>query len=1408
MIDVFLGPLESAFAWMVEASWQASVLAALVLLLQWALRGRLNPRWHHALWLLVIARLILPVMPESALSLFQFAPAPPPAVEQSMTEPIFSAAPLMPEVALAPTPAPLPTPYPFSAFTILALVWLAGALGLLGLTWWVNYRFVRHVLSAPEITDPRIVQLSETARRELGIRRSLRMIESAQVHSPAIMGLFRSTLILPKDVRARFDDDELRFIFLHEFAHLKRGDLFLQWLVALLQILHWFNPALWYAFRRMRADREPATDALVLSCTGERYKEPYGQVLVKLLEHYHLRHSLPTLVGILEDKDQFKRRFTLIARFTRGAYGWSLLGFLLIAVLSVACLTKSKATETPDTPKPQVQPYLQVNYIETTDTSAHAGGLTIEAGYAKKLVQNPTNKVTKLANFPLAVGTNAFKFKTPSGLDCTVTILWNDLLTTKERGLTAKIETSNWSLEFKPPPLRPGECFLITGGNTQTPNNSHILISFADHSSSGGGSTVLPVKAAPPATQDASRKDIAAIVNGHAITQEDLKEACQSTENVLRANYLGQELNAKLIEARKNVLQTLFDRQLILDDFKAQGGSIQSSYIDDEIDDIVRGQYGGDRQAFLATLAEHGQTLGDYRTQMENNAIVGYLRNKFVEEKVQDYYQANLDLFPAEEQLRITPVEIKGSVPVPFGHTADFATETDPRAAMARDVLRKMRAGEDVSSLAPTEGIDPGLAGKTRWVTRARYPIWWPITWAQVEKLNPGETTGVAVSDGDFSSPGHPEQNYHYYYIIRLDERHPAKIPGTPDALNQEKALLDAERRRVQEDWLAPLRAKAKVQIFDAALTVDPWALPPTRSAPALPGRGAFEVPDAPTTSMNSASLEPAILPATAIETPTAYPSQLTPETPGKNTSHTTEPSAEAVPLNKTAEDLDTLKQDLLMAKENADARRVLVNSVKDLPDDQFLATLAGLGRSDPSITALQKDIADKNAEIAGLLNSGLTEDHPRVVAQRAQIAVKQKQLKDAIAGLRRAVAIDSQMADSRVTALNEEMAKAPSGTPVPVIDPLAKYNAGQELDDLKQNLQQAKEDSDARWVLVNSVKDLPDDQLLATLPGLGRSDPSITALQKEIADRNADIASLLNSGFSNDNPRVTSARAELALKQQQMKDLIAGVRRAMAIDQQMADSRVSLISKQVEAQVAKAQPDQATEPTAGSLTSTAAAKGRASANAPSIEIGMKVIEISNDDYLANKAKVDAAVEKAEIDFFNKMEGVSLLAAPIVTTLPGMKANIDIVRKYPYPIKFDPAMRVSNSGGATVTVPTTPTDFVTKDVGVSAEITPTINAADSPDPGKIVLNGKFSVTDFDGFTKSNVLGPAEMPSFTTIESLFLEALDDHQEKGLWIPGEHIALQNPTAANFVPAWETTAPMIKKRYLLFVNANLVK
>jgi len=60
------------FNWLLRASWQASVITAVILAVQWIFHKHLSARWRHALWFLVLARLALPCSLPSPASLFNY----------------------------------------------------------------------------------------------------------------------------------------------------------------------------------------------------------------------------------------------------------------------------------------------------------------------------------------------------------------------------------------------------------------------------------------------------------------------------------------------------------------------------------------------------------------------------------------------------------------------------------------------------------------------------------------------------------------------------------------------------------------------------------------------------------------------------------------------------------------------------------------------------------------------------------------------------------------------------------------------------------------------------------------------------------------------------------------------------------------------------------------------------------------------------------------------------------------------------------------------------------------------------------------------------------------------------------------------------------------------------------------
>jgi len=130
----------------------------------------------------------------------------------------------------------------------------------------------------------------------------------------------------------------------------------------------------------------------------------------------------------------------------------------------------------------------------------------------------------------------------------------------------------------------------------------------------------------------------------------------------------------------------------------------------------------------------------------------------------------------------------------------------------------------------------------------------------------------------------------------------------------------------------------------------------------------------------------------------------------------------------------------------------------------------------------------------------------------------------------------------------------------------------------------------------------------------------------------------------------------------------------------------------------------------------------------------------------------------------NQKKGVDLMSAPKVTTKPGNRATIRVVRAFPYPSEFSPPQPppVSNifsdtapSPGTFVSqgmvTPSTPTAFLTRDVGVVLEVDPVVGT----DNYTIDLSLAPQVVEFEGFINygSPILGPAfDLASLTIVST--------------------------------------------------------
>jgi Tol biopolymer transport system component len=191
------------------------------------------------------------------------------------------------------------------------------------------------------ITDQKVLELLEDCKIQMGVQTILGVVVSDRVKSPALFGFVRPRLLLPQGMLETYSLEELRYVFMHEVAHLRQRDIYLGWLMALLQIMHWFNPLMWIAFHRMRMDRELACDRLAISVMDADEPPRYGRTIVNLVESFSQVSYVPSVAGILEDTSQIERRIKMIVDFRKVSRIWSVGAVLVLAILACTVLTNA-----------------------------------------------------------------------------------------------------------------------------------------------------------------------------------------------------------------------------------------------------------------------------------------------------------------------------------------------------------------------------------------------------------------------------------------------------------------------------------------------------------------------------------------------------------------------------------------------------------------------------------------------------------------------------------------------------------------------------------------------------------------------------------------------------------------------------------------------------------------------------------------------------------------------------------------------------------------------------------------------------------------------------------------------------------------------------------------------------------
>ncbi|QIF00688.1 SurA N-terminal domain-containing protein [Roseimicrobium sp. ORNL1] len=312
--------------------------------------------------------------------------------------------------------------------------------------------------------------------------------------------------------------------------------------------------------------------------------------------------------------------------------------------------------------------------------------------------------------------------------------------------------------------------------------------------------TALLVHASTSSSSGASY-GIAATVNGKVITTSEVREAVQMQEQLIQMTVKDPRIAAaRLAELRESALFALIERQLVLSEFEKLGGSIKAQYVDDDINNIIRESYSGDREKFLHDLAKTGMTIKKFREQREKMMVVSVLRSRQTANlppptpaQVDAFYKKNLDKFREKGYIKFSTITI------PKYPVGDASTSTESQKKLAQEIRTKISGGADFATMARTYSQDSRSEMGGDWGLQERDGL-------------SKEIADVAfdLKQGSISPVTEIGPNY---MIIFCESKELGKLEPLETARPKIEKVISAEMgREAVNRWLSGLASKAIIQ--------------------------------------------------------------------------------------------------------------------------------------------------------------------------------------------------------------------------------------------------------------------------------------------------------------------------------------------------------------------------------------------------------------------------------------------------------------------------------------------------------------------------------------------------------------------------------------------------------------------
>ncbi|MGD8499956.1 MAG: M56 family metallopeptidase, partial [Phycisphaerales bacterium] len=297
--------------YLLAQSWQIGVLVAIVAAVTLVLKNR-SAHVRYLLWLIVLAKCLvppllaipLPVLPAEKSA--EPVPVPPTQIPMLIFDADYAAvpesSPLAPDTVSALT-VPVGTEAPSSPAILqrlttrqwLGFVWVAGVVALavfatikaLRTNCWLKRQ--RKPLAAKLQTGIE----NQFAGLGFGPFPKVWLIEG--MGQPFVWGLLRGNIYLPTGFARLNSAEHRRDVLGHELSHVLRFDAAVNLLQVIAQAVFWFHPFVWWANKRIRAEREKCCDEMAVACLGAKAKDYSTAIVNTLIAERKSTRPVPSL---------------------------------------------------------------------------------------------------------------------------------------------------------------------------------------------------------------------------------------------------------------------------------------------------------------------------------------------------------------------------------------------------------------------------------------------------------------------------------------------------------------------------------------------------------------------------------------------------------------------------------------------------------------------------------------------------------------------------------------------------------------------------------------------------------------------------------------------------------------------------------------------------------------------------------------------------------------------------------------------------------------------------------------------------------------------------------------------------------------------------------------------------------